>query len=108
MLMFPNLGGETGKKRGIHFEDAVQSYIDASTWKPSDELRAIRRVHLLRRGDSNLTRSPTSIPLVSTVIRFELFRARRLFLMSDKTSARTLRLKMLVSALMKPFSNGRM
>ncbi len=51
MLRFPNLGGGTGNQRGIHFEDAIQSYIDASPWKPSDELRAMRQVHLLRRGD---------------------------------------------------------
>ena len=53
MLLFPSLGGETGRKRGIHFEDAIQSYIDASPWKPSDELRAMRQVHLIRGGDSN-------------------------------------------------------
>jgi|GEM_PF-5646042 len=50
MLRFPNLGGGTGNQRGIHFEDAIQSYIDASTWKPSNELRAMRQVHLIRRG----------------------------------------------------------
>ncbi|MCQ3930206.1 MAG: hypothetical protein DPW16_07075 [Chloroflexi bacterium] len=52
MLRFPNLGGGTGNQRGIHFEDAVQSHIDASPWKPTDELRAMRQVHLIRRGDS--------------------------------------------------------
>lgn len=50
MLRFPNLGGGTGNQRGIHFEDAIQSYIDASPWKPSDEIRAMRQVHLIRRG----------------------------------------------------------
>jgi len=50
MLRFPNLSGEIGVKRGIHFEDAIQSYIDASRWKPSDALRAMRQVHLERRG----------------------------------------------------------
>ncbi|MBI1282071.1 MAG: hypothetical protein GC179_28350 [Anaerolineaceae bacterium] len=50
MLRFPNLGGGTGNQRGIHFEDAIQSYIDASVWKSSDELRAMRQVHLIRRG----------------------------------------------------------
>lgn len=53
MLLFPSLRGETGRKRGIHFEDAIQSYIDASPWKPSDELRAMRQVYLIRGGDSN-------------------------------------------------------
>lgn len=55
MLRFPSLGGEIGVKRGIHFEDAIQSYIDASRWKPSDALRAMRQVHLERRGkDKNI------------------------------------------------------
>lgn len=52
MLRFPNLGGGTGNQRGVHFEDAIQSYIDASPWKPSNELRAMRQVHLIRQGDS--------------------------------------------------------
>lgn len=52
LLRFPNLGGRTGHQRGIHFEDAVQSYIDASLWMPSDELRAMRQAHLIRQGDS--------------------------------------------------------
>lgn len=51
MLRFPSLGGETGHKRGIHFEDAIQSYIDASHWKPSDKLKAMRQVHLIRQLD---------------------------------------------------------
>ncbi|MBZ0303158.1 MAG: hypothetical protein K8J31_25650, partial [Anaerolineae bacterium] len=33
-------------------EDAIQSYIDASLWKPSDELRTMRQIHFIRRGDS--------------------------------------------------------
>lgn len=52
MLRFPNLSGETGHQRGIHFEDALQSYIDASRWKPSNNLRAMRQIHLIRRGNS--------------------------------------------------------
>jgi hypothetical protein len=52
MLRFPNLGGGTGNQRGIHFEDTVQSYIDASPWKPSDKLQTMRQVHLIRREDS--------------------------------------------------------
>jgi len=52
ILRFPNLGGGIGNQRGIHFEDAIQSYIDASLWKPSDELRAMRQIHLIRQGDS--------------------------------------------------------
>jgi hypothetical protein len=52
MLQFPTLGGITGNQRGFHFEEAIQSYIDASSWMPSDELRAMRQVHLIRRGDS--------------------------------------------------------
>jgi len=51
MLRFPNLSGGIGNQRGVHFEDAIQSYIDSSRWKPSDELRAMRQVHLERRGD---------------------------------------------------------
>lgn len=51
ILQFPSLSGETGQKRGFHFEDAIQSYIDASPWKPSDELQAMRQVHLIRSGD---------------------------------------------------------
>jgi hypothetical protein len=51
MLRFPSLGGEIGMRRGFHFEDAIQSYIDASPWNPSDELRTMRQVHLIRRGD---------------------------------------------------------
>lgn len=51
MFRFPSFGGEIGVKRGFHFEDAIQSYIDASPWKPSDELRTMRQVHLIRRGD---------------------------------------------------------
>jgi len=51
ILRFPNLGGGVGNKRGFHFEDALQSYIDVSSWKPCDELRAMRQVHLVRRGD---------------------------------------------------------
>jgi len=49
MLRFPNLSGVTGNQRGVHFEDAIQSYIDASQWKPSDALRAMRQVHLERQ-----------------------------------------------------------
>ncbi len=56
LLRFPNLGGGTGNRRGIHFEDAIQSYIDASPWKPSDELRVMRQVHLERRGDGKNNR----------------------------------------------------
>lgn len=51
MLRFPSLGDRTGNRRGVHFEDAIQSYIDASRWKPSDALRAMRQVHLERRGN---------------------------------------------------------
>ncbi len=54
MLQFPALGGRTGNQRGFHFEEAIQSHIDASSWMPSDELRAMRQVHLVRRGDSRL------------------------------------------------------
>jgi len=70
MLRFPSLGGEIGMKRGFHFEDAIQSYIDASTWKPSNELRAMRQVHLIRRGVVKITRSQISMPLVSLATRF--------------------------------------
>ena len=52
LLQFPNLAGGIGAKRGFHFEDAVQSYIDSSSWKPSRELRAMRQVHLLRSDDA--------------------------------------------------------
>lgn len=56
MLQFPSLGGETGNKRGVHFEDAVQSYIDASSWRPNDGLRAMRQLHLVRQGENNQNR----------------------------------------------------
>lgn len=52
MLRFPNLCGEIGNARGIYFENAIQSYIDTSPWKPSDKLRGMRQVHLIRSGDS--------------------------------------------------------
>lgn len=51
LLNFPNLGGKAGNQRGIHFENAIQSYIDESPWKPSNELRVMRQIHLLRSID---------------------------------------------------------
>jgi hypothetical protein len=51
MLRFPSLGGEVGNQRGIYFEDAIQSYIDASHWKPSDKLKSMQQVHLIRQSD---------------------------------------------------------
>jgi hypothetical protein len=47
-LRFPNFDSVVGKTRGTHFEDAIQSYIDASRWKPSDRLESIRQVPLIR------------------------------------------------------------
>lgn len=51
MLRFPSLGGEVGNQRGIYFEDAIQSYVDASYWKPSEKLKAMQQVHLIRQSD---------------------------------------------------------
>jgi hypothetical protein len=35
-------GGELVNARGAHFESAVQDILDASRWKPSEPIRALR------------------------------------------------------------------
>ena len=52
VLRFPTLGGKVGNQRGVYFEDAIQSYIDTSNWKPSKKLKSVRQVHLTRQSDS--------------------------------------------------------
>src|SRR5690606_14263715 len=52
VLRFPTLGGKVGNQRGAYFEDAIQSYIDTSNWKPSKKLKSVRQVHLNRQSDS--------------------------------------------------------
>lgn len=55
ILQFPSLSGETGQKRGFHFEDGIQSYIDSSSWTPSKEIHAMRQVHLIRDDGTQIT-----------------------------------------------------
>jgi hypothetical protein len=47
---FPAFQGEEGNARGDHFEDAAQAIIDASGWRPSSDLRLLRRRTLRANG----------------------------------------------------------
>jgi hypothetical protein len=53
-LEFPNLVGDVANARSEHFENAVQTIIDGSSWSPDDPLR-VRFRKTLRRGGRSIT-----------------------------------------------------
>jgi hypothetical protein len=54
VLQHPPTQGAVANARAQHFEDAVQSAIDDSPWRPTEALRAMRR-RTLRRNGADLT-----------------------------------------------------
>lgn len=52
LLQYPTSGDTIVNIRTKHFEDTMQSIIDVSPWRPSDDLRKFRNKHLQHRGET--------------------------------------------------------
>lgn len=48
ILEYPNASDDLGNRRALHFEDIVQACINDTSWRPSNNLLALRRLPLLQ------------------------------------------------------------